>query len=138
MTCEGTGQTIIGGSCHKYHFCRGKHTFVATNTCLSRQNTFFCRDKSMLAVTKNVSRENCLSRQIATKIICLSRQKFYRDKHIFVATDTCLSRQKLYLWQLPPMKPNGSSGLTGPSKTESVPYSPDSTTATMPICRELF
>ena len=31
---------IIGGSCHKYHFCLDER-FVATNTCLSRQNTSF-------------------------------------------------------------------------------------------------
>ena len=48
---------IIGGSCHKYHFCRDKHVFVATNMCLIGQNTsfvattvlsrqaYFCRDK---------------------------------------------------------------------------------------------
>ena len=30
--------TIVGGSCHKYHFCCDK-SFVATNTSLSRQNT---------------------------------------------------------------------------------------------------
>ena len=29
---------IIGGSCHKYYFCRDKHVFVV---CLSRQNTSF-------------------------------------------------------------------------------------------------
>ena len=31
---------------------------------------------------------------------CLSPETFCRDKHTFI---TCLSRQKLYLWQLPPM-----------------------------------
>ena len=36
--------TIIGGSCHKYHFCHDKG-FVATNH-------VFCRDKSMLVATK--------------------------------------------------------------------------------------
>ena len=45
--------------------------FVATNMCLSRQNTSF----------------------ITTKV-CLSRQNFCRDKIMFVATITCLSRQK--------------------------------------------
>ena len=35
--------------------------------------------------------------------VSLSRQRFCRNKIMFVATDTCLSRQKLYLWQLPPM-----------------------------------
>ena len=64
---------IIGGSCHKYHFCR---------------------DKSMLIVTKVV----------ATSIL-LSREKtcFVVTNTFFVATNTCLSRQKLYLWQLPSM-----------------------------------
>ena len=59
---------IIGGSCHKYNFCRHKHyacsdkTFVPTKLCLSRQNIF-----------------------VATKL--LSRQtRVCRDKHTFVAT----------------------------------------------------
>ena len=30
---------ITGGSCHKYQFCRDKHTFVATKD-------VFCRDKN--------------------------------------------------------------------------------------------
>ena len=66
--------TIIGGSCHKSHFCRDK------SLCLSRQNTSF----------------------VATKV-CLSRQKLCvcRDK-CFVATNIFLSRPKLYLRQLPP------------------------------------
>ena len=54
---------IIGESGHKYHFCRDKHVFVATN-------------------------------------VILSRQKFRRD---FVDKRRVLSRQKWYLWQLPPM-----------------------------------
>ena len=37
-------QTIIGGSCHKYDFCRDKHVFVATKD-------VFCRDKSMIVAT---------------------------------------------------------------------------------------
>ena len=56
--------TITGGSCHKYHFCRDKQVFIATNRCLSRQNMSF----------------------VATKV-CLSGQNFCRDKHIFVATN---------------------------------------------------
>ena len=93
--------SIVGWSCHKYRFCRDK-SFVATNTCLSRQNTSF------------VGTKVCMSRQnfrpdkhvfVATNII-LSRQAYFcRDKHVFVATKVCLglSRQKLYLWQLPPV-----------------------------------
>ena len=52
-------KSIIGGSCHKYHFCRNKIIFVAAG----------------------------------------KKKKIRR----FVATNTCLSRQKWYLWQLPPM-----------------------------------
>ena len=37
--------TIIGGSCHKYHFCCNK-SFVMTT------KHVFCCNKSMLAVTK--------------------------------------------------------------------------------------
>ena len=43
-------KSIIGGSWHKYHFCRDKH-FVATNTlCLPRQN--FCRHKNYVCRAK--------------------------------------------------------------------------------------
>ena len=38
-------KSIFSGSCHKYHFCRDKTSFVATKLCLSRQ-TYFFRDKS--------------------------------------------------------------------------------------------
>ena len=74
---------IIGESCHKYHFCRHKHMFVAKYV--------FCRDKTRLLSTK-LCLYTCLSRQIfvATNII-LSRQNFCRYKHTFVATNTCLS-----------------------------------------------
>ena len=34
---------------------------------------------------------------------CHDNYNVCRDKHIFVATNTRLSRQKCYLWQLPPM-----------------------------------
>ena len=58
---------IVGGSCHKYNFCRDK-SVVATNMCLSRQNPSF----------------------VATNII-LSRQAYFcRDKHMFVATKMIL------------------------------------------------
>ena len=72
------------------YFCATKDVFVVTKVSLLRQN--FCRDKSF----------------VATKI-CLLRQKFCRDKHTFVAIkdvfcrDKHVSRQKWYLWQLPPM-----------------------------------
>ena len=68
--------TIIGGSCHKSHFCRDKSlclsrqntSFVATKVCLPRQNcvfvatnvlwrqTYFCRDQNY---TCGSSRQRC-------------------------------------------------------------------------------
>ena len=81
-------------------FCCNKLTVVATNTCLSWQNMYF------------VAAEVCLSRQkfcydkhmfLATNI-CHHSKSFTCDKtRVFVMTNTCLLRQKLYLWQLPPM-----------------------------------
>ena len=94
-------------------FCRDKHVFVATkHVCvprkyLSRQAYFcrdkkrVCRDKSKLVVTKLLSRQ---------KYICIrthtQKDVFCRDKLVFVANfcrNTCLSRQKVYLWQIQPM-----------------------------------
>ena len=69
-----TDTIIIGGSCHEYHFCRGKHVFVATKH-------VFCHDKSMLVAitffsTKYICRDKYLSRQTL-----LSRQAYFcRDK----------------------------------------------------------
>ena len=79
--------TIIGGSCNKYHFCRDKHTFVASKH-------VFCLDKSMLVATNSFCPDKYTF--VATKDV------FCRDKHMFVATKH-LSRQNLYLWQLRPM-----------------------------------
>ena len=72
----------------KFCVCCDKHTFVATSTCLSRQSTSFVAKK-----------------------VCLSRQNFCFD-------NTCSSRQKSYLWQLPPTIPApflGSSVLASTS-----------------------
>ena len=76
----------------RQNFCRDK------NTCLSRQNTSFGREKSMLLATK------CLSRQTR---VYLSWQKFWKDKqfcrdkrfvatniHMFVATKDVICRDK--------------------------------------------
>ena len=70
--------SIIGGSCHKYNFCRDK----------------FCRNK-----TPNFCRDKIY--------IVLLRQKFCRGKHTFVATKDVFRRDKSFvtkwcLWQLPP------------------------------------
>ena len=67
---------IIGGSCHKYQFCRDKR-FVVTKLCLSRQT--LCRDKHMLY--QNACRDKQVF--VATEIFC-------RDKHNFVATKMIL------------------------------------------------
>ena len=40
--------SIIGGSCHKHHFCCNR-CFVATNMCLSWQNTSFVVTKACLS-----------------------------------------------------------------------------------------
>ena len=108
--------------------CRDK-TFVATNIILSRQNFTrvttkqdTCLSHKTFVATKDVlsvcrDKRKCLSRQ--TTKLCLSRQIFVvflatkmivvtalasdSNKHMFVATKTCLSQQKWYLWQLPPI-----------------------------------
>ena len=46
----------------------------------------FCRNKSMLAVTKLLSRQNCFSRQ----------NNFCRDKHVFVTTNILFLRRKYF------------------------------------------
>ena len=90
-------QSIIGGSCHKYHFCRDK-SFVATNTCLSRQNTScrdkFCRDKIMFVATKYFCREKYLSRQ--TRVCRNKRFVATKDLFCFSPTNTCLSRKTYF------------------------------------------
>ena len=64
--------TIIGGSCHKYHFCHDKR-FFTTNMCLLRQNMSF----------------------VATDV--LLRQKYACRGKTLVATNTCLMRQKYFV-----------------------------------------
>ena len=92
-----------------------QHTsFFATKLCLLRQN--FCCDKSF-AAGNNWTRVCRDKKYFVVTIIILSRHKFCRnthtfvattkdvfcrDKYVFVATEL-LSRQKWYLWQLPPM-----------------------------------
>ena len=88
-TQEGNSSSaIIGGSCHKSHFCSDKYVFVATNMCFSRQNTSFVATKVSLQRQNYVCRDKTF---VATNIC--------RDKHVFVTTNvlsrqkTCLSRQ---------------------------------------------
>ena len=115
----------IGRSCHKYHFCRVKHVFVATwispckllltISCLVfiiggschyhwrelpqvpslSQQTRVCRDKQVV-FCRDKSMFAAAEYFSRDTHTCLSRQRFCRDKHTF-------SRQKWYLWQFPPM-----------------------------------
>ena len=77
---------IIGGSCHKYNFCRDKNVFVTTKP-------VFCCDKNMHDKIVFVATK-CLSQQIfiATNT-CFSRQKFCRDKHTLVAPRVCRDKR---------------------------------------------
>ena len=77
---------IIGGSCHKYHFCHNK-SFVLTNTFVVTKHVFCC-NKSMLVV-------------LSWQKLCLLWQNYVcRDKHVFimrifvVVTSILLSQQK--------------------------------------------
>ena len=160
-----TMSSIIGGSCHKYHFlsrqtsllsgqkyaCRDKHIFVVTNnivatSLLVSRQTRVCRDKTRLLSRQKYAYivtllhcyksmltllhcyNTCLSRQntyfFATKhvycrdksMLTLLQAYVCRDKHDFVPTKVLsrqayfcrhkrrvLSRQKSYLWLLPPI-----------------------------------
>ena len=88
-----TQRCITGGSCHKYHFGRDK-SFV---------------DKSMLVVTKVLSRKNyvCRDKTFVTTYICRDKQfwkhtsvatkdVFCRDKRVCDKNDTCSSPRQ---WQ---------------------------------------
>ena len=101
-----SGQTHV---CHNKHtfvmtkdvFCHDKHMFVATKESLLRQN--FSHNKIMFVMTKiflSQQRFCCDKHTFVT-----TKDVFCCDKHMFVMTNMCLSRQKLYLWQLPPMIP---------------------------------
>ena len=93
------GIIITGGNSYRYNFCCNKR-FVATNTFVAT---------------------NCFHDKYLSWQTILLWQKFCHDKHTFVTTkDTfcppalqdkqvtnmCLSQEKLYLWQLPPMIEN--------------------------------
>ena len=56
--------------------------FVATNACLSRQNTSFVATKVCMPPQNYVCRDKIF--------LCLSRQKFCRDKHTFIEDKICL------------------------------------------------
>ena len=100
--------------------------FSATTNILLSQQTRDCRDKTGLLSQQNRSFVAIKSMLVATKLlsrqirVCRDKylsQQFCRDKHHFVATsillsqqktsfvmtNTCLTRQKMYTWQLLPM-----------------------------------
>ena len=86
----------------KNYVCHDK-TFVATKLCLYATN--ICHDKSFVT-TKIFLRDK--HNFVATKLVS-QHAYFCRDKRRVlsrqtrVSRDKLLSRQKLYLWQLPPM-----------------------------------
>ena len=104
--------TVTGGSCCNYHLCHN-NTAVVTNTFLSQQN--FCHggkfywDKNMFVTTNtylswqnmsSVATKACLLRQthVWRNNFChdkniLLQQIFWRSKHTFVMSNTCLSQQ---------------------------------------------
>ena len=86
-------------------FCRDRHYFVATKTCLYNKTTklpqvsFLSRQKYFVATDIILSRQRhvCIIKRqsfVATSIQLLRQKTFLATKH--------LSRQKWYLWQLPP------------------------------------
>ena len=97
---------VIGGSCHKYHFCRDKSSVAATRVFRDKQVFFLaktrllfrqkyaCRDKRIFVATKPLSRQIFVAINIILFTKLLSRQAYFcRDKHVFVATKH-LSRPK--------------------------------------------
>ena len=71
--------SITDGSCHKYHYSRDKSMLFATKL-------YFCRNETF--VMTNISRDKhaCHDKTFVATNTCLLRQKFCHDKHIFVAT----------------------------------------------------
>ena len=49
-------KTIIGGSCHKYHFCLDKQLFVATKHVFLPRQKYACHDKRFVATNIFLSR----------------------------------------------------------------------------------
>ena len=58
---------ILGGGCHKYHFYRDKHVFVATRVCGDKSISYACRDINV-----------CLSRQ--TRVFVATKKKKKKKK----------------------------------------------------------
>ena len=79
---------IIGGSCHKYHFCCDKDAFVVTRCVLLRQNfrCDFCSDKLVFVATNTF----VLRKHI---FLCVWQKYACHDKHVFVATKVLLQQK---------------------------------------------
>ena len=97
------------------NMCLPQQIFVATNIISSQQTCLLSWQKNTCHVQTFVATKLCLSQQkFCCDKIFLSWQNFCRDKHTFVMTKDMfccdvfiatklLSRQKWYLWQLPPV-----------------------------------
>ena len=82
--------TIIGGSCHKYHFCRDKRMLVATNRKSIFSSSFVLFSflfltRQIFVVTNNFVARKLLSRQ---SYFCRDKRRVL--KHMFVATKLIL------------------------------------------------
>ena len=77
---------VIGGSCHKYNFCRGKR-FVVTDT--SRFVRFVDKHDKTFVTTNIIKGFVAASILLSRQKTCLSRQNIYRDK-----SDTCGSSRQ--------------------------------------------
>ena len=99
--------------------------------CILSQLTCVYHDKSKLVTTKHLLWQNYVCRDNY-----LSEQKFCHNKNRFVATKVLsrqayfchnkrhvLSRQKLYLWQLPPMTGQGTVSTMSYGRTVDWPES---------------
>ena len=79
---------IIGGNCHKYHFCPDKRRL------LSRQK-YACRNKSFVAT------KSCLLRQniFVTTNICHNKHNFVATTFLLWQTRVCRDKTRLLSWQ---------------------------------------
>ena len=97
---------IFGGSCHKYHFCRDRHVFVATNICLdkniwSRQTkvlsrqAYFCRyRRCVLSRQTRVCRDKSKTTLMSAPANDKSQTKEWRNQQTALAIRTTAGRQQ--------------------------------------------
>ena len=86
--------SIIGGSCHKYHFCCNK-SFVMT-LCLSwlkKKSTNICHNKHNLVMTKGLWWQAYFCHD--KHVFVMTNHAFCCDKSMLVATKV-LSRQNIF------------------------------------------